>query len=427
MQVLVAGGGPAGLMAAATLERRGHDVLVVDRDPGPQGSAWRRRGVMQFDHAHGFRPQVPELLLDEWPAAYDAWLALGAEPVEGAVRSRRSTFERALRRAAGGLPGLTVRCGHVDGLLREDGRIIGASVDGVAVHADLVVDATGRSGRVSGSSDGVAGDCGLAYVDRCYRLLDGAEPGPMSFPLGHVADHDGYQCLLFLHEAGHFSVVLVRPTADPELKALRFEPAFDAACRALPAVSDWVSPARARSTSRVMVGGALRNVYRPQLGVPGLVAVGDSVATTTPTRGRGIAMACLQLRGLLDLLDGGADPVTVAEPFGAWCDQQVQPWVVDHVAIDTGAVRRWQGEEVDLSQPLTTDLVAAAAAADPRIMEHAGGYFSMTALPATLAPAEPLARAVFESGWRPPYAAGPTRDELVAIIDGALRGETTVA
>jgi hypothetical protein len=38
-----------------------------------------------------------------------------------------------------------------------------------------------------------------------------------------------------------------------------------------------------------------------------------------------------------------------------------------------------------------------------------------------------LARAVFESGWRPPYAAGPTRDELVAIIDGALHGETTVA
>jgi hypothetical protein len=51
----------------------------------------------------------------------------------------------------------------------------------------------------------------------------------------------------------------------------------------------------------------------------------------------------------------------------------------------------------------------------------------MTGLPATLAPAEPWARAVFEGGWRPPYAPGPTRDELVAIIDGALRGEPTVA
>ncbi len=138
-------------------------------------------------------------------------------------------------------------------------------------------------------------------------------------------------------------------------------------------------------------------------------------------------MACLQLRGLLDLLDAGADSVTVAEPFSAWCDEQVQPWVVDHVAIDTGAVRRWQGENFDLSQPLTSDLVAAAAAADPRIMAHAGGYFSMTALPAALAPAEPLARKVFESGWRPPYAPGPTRDEIVAIIDDALHGEPTVA
>lgn len=42
----------------------------------------------------------------------------------------------------------------------------------------------------------------------------------------------------------------------------------------------------------------------------------------------------------------------------------------------------------------------------------------MTALPETLRPAEPLARAVYENGWRPPYSPGPTRDELVDIIRG---------
>ena len=57
-----------------------------------------------------------------------------------------------------------------------------------------------------------------------------------------------------------------------------------------------------------MVGGRLHNVYRPQRGCPGIVAVGDSVATTAPTAGRGVAMASMQIDGLLHLLDGGADP-----------------------------------------------------------------------------------------------------------------------
>jgi hypothetical protein len=170
----------------------------------------------------------------------------------------------------------------------------------------------------------------------------------------------------------------------------------------------------------VLVGGALRNVYRRQAGRPGLVAVGDSVATTTPTRGRGIAMACLQVDALLALLDAGADPVTVEEPFGAWCDTDIAPWVADHLAIDGGTVRRWQGEDLDLSVPLTSDLIAAAAEADPRIAPHAAGYLAMTALPESLRPAEALARAVYESGWRPAYAPGPTRDELVEVIGRAV-------
>ena len=44
----------------------------------------------------------------------------------------------------------------------------------------------------------------------------------------------------------------------------------------------------------------------------------------------------------------------------------------------------------------------------------------MTALPESLAPAEPIARAVYESGWRQPYSEGPTRDELVDVLDSVL-------
>jgi 2-polyprenyl-6-methoxyphenol hydroxylase-like FAD-dependent oxidoreductase len=386
---------------------------------------------MQFEHAHGFRPQVPMTLQTEWPDAYDSWRSLGAQPVEmpssagprqvQGMLSRRSTFERALRHAAQTRPGLTLRTGHVDGLAFDRGRVFGARVDGSVVEADLVVDASGRAGRlgrssVNGGGRELDGDCGLAYVDRTYRLRPEAEPGPMTSPIGYLADFDGYQCLVFLHEAGHFSVVLVRPTADAALKDLRFEAVFERVCRAIPALAEWTRPDRALPTSPVLVGGALRNTYRRQAGTPGLVAVGDSVATTTPTRGRGIAMACMQVTALLALLDEGADPATVAEPFGAWCDDAIEPWVSDHIAIDGGMVKRWQGEDLDLTIPLTSDLIAAAVDADPRIGRHAGGYFAMTALPETLRPAEPLARAVYRTGWRPPYAAGPTRDELVDVI-----------
>ena len=435
MRTLIVGSGPTGLLLGSALARRGHEVTSVDRDPGPTGDAWKRRGVMQFEHAHGFRPQVPMTLQAEWPEANDCWQSLGAQPVEVSVPggsrqvtgmlSRRSTFERALRLAAEKQPGLTLATGHVDELVLDGGRVRGARIDGSVVEADLVVDASGRAGRLgrSRAPDGnpeLDGDCGLAYVDRTYRLRVGAEPGPMVSPIAYIADFDGYQCLVFLHESGHFSVVVVRPTADAALKALRFEAAFEAACQAIPALAEWTDPARAQPTSGVLVGGALRNVYRRQAGAPGLVAVGDSVATTTPTRGRGIAMACMQVTALLGLLDEVEDPSAVAEPFGAWCDRDIEPWVADHIAIDGGMVRRWQGEDIDLSVPLTSDLIAAAVEADPRIGQHAAGYFAMTAMPESLRPAEPWARAVYQDGWRPAYAPGPTRDELVDVIRRAV-------
>ena len=178
-------------------------------------------------------------------------------------------------------------------------------------------------------------------------------------------------------------------------------------------------PDRAKPTSAVMVGGALRNVYRSQRGLPGLVSVGDAVATTTPTRGRGVAMAFTQVDALLRLLDDRANPGSVADPFGAWCDELIQPWVEDHIAIDSDAVARWQGAALDLSRPLSTGGSARQPKPFPRINDYAGPYFAMTGLPSCLQPAQ-AARAVYETGWRAPYAAGPSRDQLVEVIQGAV-------
>jgi hypothetical protein len=384
---------------------------------------------MQFAHPHGFRFQVRDLLLREWPEAWQRWLDFGAEPNELpfpglaapaiGVRSRRVIYERALRDAAADVAGLTVARGRVSGLVERGDRVVGVVVDGTTIEAGLVIDASGRNSKLAASED-LSADTGMAYVTRTYRRRPGAGAGPMNGPVAWAGSFDGYDVYVFPHEHGHFSAVIIRPTADKQLGVLRHVEAFDAACANIPGLSDWTDPCLATATSGVLLGVRLLNVYRPQLGRRGLVALGDAVATTAPTAGRGVAMASMQIGGLLGLLDAGAGPDSIAEPFGAWCDRLIRPWVQDHLANDAEAARRWQGADLDLTQPLTSAAIVAAAQVDPRIVPSLGGYLSMNALPSSLAPAEPLARTVYEAGWRPSSSDGPTRTQLVDIARTAM-------
>src|ERR1700722_16611135 len=442
MRVAIIGAGPAGLFTGAGLARRGHPVIAVERDPGPApDGTWPRRGVMQFHHAHAFRPQVVQALEQELPEALRQWQAAGAEPVRlrlpdgrklrAGMRSRRMTFERALRAAALTVPGFEVRRGHVEAVTSRDGRADGIRVDGVSLPADLVIDASGRAGRATRSLRPAVisgGPCAIAYVDRQYQLRPGNEPGPLVNPIAGQAELAGYQALVFVPEHGIFSVLLARPTADPVLAQLRHEAAFSAACRAIPGLADWTDPDRARPITPVLPGGPLLNAYRGQTGpdgrlaLPGLVFAGDAVATTTPTFGRGIATTLMQAQQLLRLTDEhGTDTGALGESFDAWCAERIKPWVDDHVQTDEAIQRRWAGEGLDLSQPLPSDLILAAAEADPSIRAVAGGYLGMTELPASLRTAEPRARALYASGWRPRPAPGPGRGELAEIVLAALR------
>jgi hypothetical protein len=112
----------------------------------------------------------------------------------------------------------------------------------------------------------------------------------------------------------------------------------------------------------------------------------------------------------------------VGEPFDAWCEETMVPWVRDHIRVDGDQVRRWQGGDVDLTRPLPSDLILSAGQVDPRIARAGAGYLGMVELPSSLDPVEPLARAVYESGWRPPHSPGPSRDELVDLVRAADHG-----
>ena len=158
----------------------------------------------------------------------------------------------------------------------------------------------------------------------------------------------------------------------------------------------------------VLAGGRLYNHYRGQLddsGRPvtaGLISVGDAVCTTTPLAGRGVALAFMQARQLVRSLGDHRDDIDGATmEFDDWCTTNIKPWFTDHQYADTDRVRRWSGCDVDLDRPLPSDLIVAAAEADPRLTEAVAPYVTMDALPASLLPAQHRAREVYASGWRP--------------------------
>jgi 2-polyprenyl-6-methoxyphenol hydroxylase-like FAD-dependent oxidoreductase len=436
MRVAIVGAGPTGLYLALALGRRGYRVEVIDRDPGPCGESWPRRGVMQFDHPHAFRTQVCDALLDEIPDVFDALLAAGAEigtvaelpGVLVGLHCRRATFERVLRRAAQTQIGVTFRTGHVEDVVAERGRVASVTVDGRRVEAALVLDASGRAGRLSDHHRAApeGGDCGFAFVSRQYRLCPGADPGPMNAPIGYAATHHGYLAFVFTHELGTFSTLILRATADGELAALRDEATFEAAARAIPHLAAWTDPQRSRPLGRVLPGAGLHNTYRGQLdplgqvAIPGLICVGDTVCTTNPVGGRGVATSLMQAQRLIALLDEhGTDFTACTLAFDQWCIDVIKPWFDDHVHTDAQRLRRWTGGDVDLAVPLPSDLICAAAEAVPRFWRVVGPYQAMTSPPSSLDSIEPEARALYHAGWRPTEPDGPSRAELAEVIRSA--------
>ncbi len=437
MRTVIVGAGPTGLYTAIALARRGHEIAIIDRDPGPGGDQWwDRKGVMQFHHPHHFRQQVADALFAEMPEVWTGLLAAGAKPatvpgqpgLPGGLHCRRQTFERVLRSAAEAEPRVTLRTAHVDEVCRERGRATGVRADGHRVDADLVIDASGRAGRLTRALRAPAegGDCGISYLSRQYRLRPGAADGPVNAPFGVMLVYPGYLAAAFLHDNRTASALIARASADRGLAALRTAAAFEAAVRAIPALAGWVGPGQARPITPVLPGGRLYNSYQGQLddagqvALDGLIYAGDSVCTTNPAAGRGVTTSLQQVQQLIRLLEEhGHDFTSCSLAFDHWCTRHIKPWFDDHVRWDTDLIRRWSGQDVDLARPLPSDLIIAAAAADPGLMKVVGPFQAMLTPPGSLDAAQARAREIFACGWRPPVPPGPSREELASLVGAA--------
>jgi hypothetical protein len=148
------------------------------------------------------------------------------------------------------------------------------------------------------------------------------------------------------------------------------------------------------------------------------VFVGYAVSTTNPAAGRGVALGLRQAQALIRVLrEDDEDLRDVTERFDRWCTHNIRPWYEDHVYWDTTLSARFAGGDIDLTARIPSDVICAAAEVDPAIGPAVGPYLSMMAPPSVLGQVEDRARAVLATGWRPPYAEGPSREDLVDLLD----------
>jgi 2-polyprenyl-6-methoxyphenol hydroxylase-like FAD-dependent oxidoreductase len=368
----IAGGGVAGLAAGLAVARAGHQAVVVERDPvmaqdSPEGAFdVARRGIPHFQQPHTFLPRGRQVLRSLAPDVVDTLLDVGAEEQDIAAKLsgerqpgdedlvylwvRRPVIEWALRRAAAAEPGVELLAGrHVTDLMPDHGGLLLDNDEAIA--ADVVVDALGRYRCPPNWPRAKAepSECGAIYYCRYFALADGAEhlTGPWLLnPRGDLG-YMGFNT--FRGDNRTFAVILLVPSADHELRALKDNQAWMAAARAITPLNQMTSPDHARPITDVMPMGGLANIDRTK-GVPGLVPVGDALCHTDPAFAYGLSFALVHAQALANASARHTTPEDLTEAYLADVGPEARERHAAAVKTDAARTEAWNGTPVDVSR-----------------------------------------------------------------------------
>jgi hypothetical protein len=137
---------------------------------------------------------------------------------------------------------------------------------------------------------------------------------------------------------GAVQLVVAPLAADRRFRTVRHPQVFTAVLRMIPTYAAWLEVMDPITDVFPMAG--LHNTLRRLVidGIPvatGLHAIGDSVCTTNPTLGRGLALALSGAADLADTLgEHAADPAAQALAMDRLAVEHVVPFYQDQAAID---------------------------------------------------------------------------------------------
>jgi 2-polyprenyl-6-methoxyphenol hydroxylase-like FAD-dependent oxidoreductase len=353
---------------------------------------------------------------------------------------RRPIIEWALRRAAAAEPAVEIRAGvRVTGLLTSDSggpRATGVAVDeGEPVRGDVMVDALGRY-RCPPAWPRAAGeptDSDAIYYCRYFELADGVEhlDAPILNPRGDLG-YMGFNT--FRGDNRTFAVILLVPGADRELRVLRHEQAWRAACSSITPLDVMTSSNYARPITDVMPMGGLMNVDRTgDPGVSGVIPVGDAFCHTDPAFAYGLSFALAHAQALADSTAEASDVDAIVERYRADAGPEARERHALACATDAARSLRWSGEPLEIGRrdgcyPLFSFVGALAAAPHDdavlrRTIRRIGLLDRTEVFDEDYALHDRIEAILGRLAARPPSPPGPPREELLArLLDPVDRG-----
>jgi 2-polyprenyl-6-methoxyphenol hydroxylase-like FAD-dependent oxidoreductase len=232
-----------------------------------------------------------------------------------------------------------------------------------------VIDALGRYRCPPGwpRAAGDPSDSGAIYYCRYFELARGVEhlDAPILNPRGDLG-YMGFNT--FRGDNRTFAVIVLAPSADHQLRVLRYEPAWMAACAAITPLDAMTSAEYGRPITDVMPMGGLMNVDRTgDPGVAGVVAVGDAFCHTDPSFAYGLSFSLAHAQTLARAAAEASDADAVVERYRADAGPEARERFELVCATDAARARRWSGEPLDIGRrdgcyPLFSFAGALAAA-----------------------------------------------------------------